>query len=133
MHHLTCWCRAGAASPGNGRSDNLNGGKDYIKQNGAKANKQTQDEGHEEQGEEVGVLEENGHALRYFATERAVSAESANPERGGATGEPEQSLESKIPTERYVNGVYEIPLSLNVCVIPSFNTTLRYSNEQVEY
>ena len=53
--------------------------------------------------------------------------------RGGATGEPEQSLESKIQTERYVNGVYEIPLSLNVCVIPSFNTTLRYSNEQVEY
>ena len=64
---------------------------------------------------------------------RAVSAESENPERGGATGDPEQSLESKIPTGRYVNGVYEIPLSLNVCVIPSFNTTLRYSNEQVEY
>ena len=56
-----------------------------------------------------------------------------NPERGGATGKPERSLEHKIPTERYVNGVYEIPLSLNVCVIPSFNTTLRYSNEQVEY
>ena len=79
MHHLTCWGRAGAASPENGRSDNLDGGKDYIKQNGAKANKQTQDEGHEEQGEEVGVLEENGHALRYFATEKSCIGRVGKP------------------------------------------------------
>ena len=95
MHRLTCWSRAGAATPENGGSDNLNGGKDYIKQNGAKANKQTQDEGHEEQGEEGGGLEKNGHALRYFATERAVSAESGNPERGGQRENLNKALRPK--------------------------------------
>ena len=80
MHRLTCRNRTGAATPRNGGGgNNLNGGKDYIKQNGAKANKQTQDERHEEQGEEVGVLEENGHALRYFATEKSCIGRVGKP------------------------------------------------------
>ena len=95
MHSLTCRDRTGAATPENGGSNSLKGRKDYIKQNGAEASKQTQSEGQEEKEDEVGVLEQNGHALRCFATERAVSAEWENPERGGAKGKPERSLEHK--------------------------------------
>ena len=47
MHSLTCSERARVATPENGGSNHLNGRKDYIKQNGAKTNKQTQDEGRE--------------------------------------------------------------------------------------
>ena len=92
MHSGTCWGRTGAATPKSGRSDRLNGTKDCIKQNGAKEGRQTRKGGRTE--ERRRVLRARA-ALRYFAAKRAVSAEWVNPERGGAKGKPERSLEHK--------------------------------------
>ena len=78
---LACGSRAGVDAPQKGGSTDLSGQKDYIEQKGAQSNQQTQTEGQEEKSCEhlrsfsTGDLEENGHALRYYATERAVSAE----------------------------------------------------------